>query len=128
MQDDERAIRRLVESWLAASKAGDIQKVRNLMSDDVVFLMPGQEPVRGKSAFESGQDAMQHFDIQTDSVIEEIKVFGGWAYLWTTLTVVVQPKAGGAAIKRAGNTLSILRKHQGRWVFHRDANLLSVVD
>src|ERR1700683_2989340 len=35
--DDERAIRDLVDDWMAASKAGDTQKVLSLMADDILF-------------------------------------------------------------------------------------------
>jgi uncharacterized protein (TIGR02246 family) len=50
MNDDERAIRNLVADWLAASRAGDHAKVLSLVADDVVFLIPGQPPMRGKTA------------------------------------------------------------------------------
>ena len=50
MTDDERAIRDLVDAWMAASKAGDVAKVLSLMTDDVVFMVPGREPF-GKEAF-----------------------------------------------------------------------------
>jgi uncharacterized protein (TIGR02246 family) len=39
---DEQAIRELVQTWLRASAAGDLDQVLALMSDDVVFLTPGQ--------------------------------------------------------------------------------------
>ena len=41
MQSDEQEIRQLVSTWMAASKAGDVDTVLSLMADDVVFLMPG---------------------------------------------------------------------------------------
>jgi ketosteroid isomerase-like protein len=50
MTEDERAIRALVATWMEASKAGDIATVLTLMSDDVVFMVPGQKPF-GKEAF-----------------------------------------------------------------------------
>jgi ketosteroid isomerase-like protein len=107
MQNDEQAIRELIATWLSASKAGDTEKVLSLMADDVVFLVPGQPPMRGKA--------------------QEIKVLGDWAYLWTKLTVVVTPKNGGPSVLRAGHTLSILQKQSGRWLLFRDANMLAVV-
>ena len=57
MGDDERAIRELVETWMSASKAGDLFTVLDLMSDDMVFMVPGREPF-GKEAFraQSGRD------------------------------------------------------------------------
>ena len=127
MQEDEQAIRWLVATWLSASKAGDTEKVLRLMSDDVVFLMPGQPPMRGKSAFAAAQSGLQQVHIESSSEIQEVKVLGEWAYLWSTLSIVVTPRNGGAPVKRAGNTLSILQKQAGGWVIVRDANMLAVV-
>lgn len=36
MMDDESAIRELVDTWLDASKRGDLSSVLNLMTDDVI--------------------------------------------------------------------------------------------
>lgn len=44
MTGDEKAIRQVVETWSAASKSGDIATVLDLMTDDVIFMVPGQEP------------------------------------------------------------------------------------
>ena len=48
MPTDEDAIRQLVATWLDASRAGDTDKVLRLMSDEVVFLTPGNAPMRGE--------------------------------------------------------------------------------
>jgi uncharacterized protein (TIGR02246 family) len=42
MERDEQEIRQLVATWMAATKAGDIDTVLRLMADDVVFLVAGQ--------------------------------------------------------------------------------------
>ncbi len=126
MQNDEQEIRQLVSTWMAASKAGDVEKVLSLMADDVVFLVPGQ-PVMRKADFaaaaraQSGHDAPQ-FD--GSSEIQEIKIFGDWAFMWARLTVVVTPPGGARSMTRAGHTLTILKKQNGKWVLARDANLL----
>jgi ketosteroid isomerase-like protein len=36
MSDDERAIRDLVDTWMSATKAGDLRTVLSLMADDVI--------------------------------------------------------------------------------------------
>jgi uncharacterized protein (TIGR02246 family) len=126
MESNEQAIREMIETWLSASKAGDTAKVLTLMSDDVVFLTPGQQPMCGKEAFAASQGAfLQNIELETESEIQEIKVFGDLAYTWTKLTIIVTPKSGGAPVRRSGNTLSILRKENGRWVIYRDANMLA---
>jgi hypothetical protein len=49
-------------------------------------------------------------DIDATCESQKVKVLGDWAYIWTQLSVVFTPKSGGASTRRAGNTLSILRK------------------
>jgi len=128
MQRDEQEIRQLVATWMTATKTGDIETVLSLMAEDVVFLMPGRPPMIGKSAFaaaagaQAGQERPQ-FD--GTSEIQEIKVFGEWAFMWTQLSVVVTPPGGGRLMARTGQTLSILKKQNGKWVLARDANMLS---
>jgi len=97
------------------------------MADDVVFLVCGQPPMRGKEAFTAGQAGLKDIEIDATSEIQEIKVPGDWAYVWTHLSVAFRPRSGGAANKRAGNTLSILRKQEGKWRLVRDANMLAPV-
>lgn len=127
MQQDEQEIRQLVSTWMEATKAGDIDTVLGLMADDVVFLLSGQPPMVGKAAFaeaaqsQAGQAAPA---FEGASEIQEIQVLGDWAYMWTKLTVVVKPPGGGPAMKRAGHTLSVLRKQNGKWLLARDANML----
>jgi uncharacterized protein (TIGR02246 family) len=127
MQNDEQAIRDLISTWLSASKAGDTEKVLRLMTDDVVFLVCGRPPMRGKTDFAASQAALAEVDIDAISEIQEIKVLGDWAYVWTRLSVVMTPKKGGDANRRAGNTLSILQKQGGTWLLARDANMLGPV-
>ena len=127
MQNDEQEIREVVSRWMAASKAGDVDTVLSLMADDVVFLVPGQPVMRkadfaSKARAQSGQDAPQ---IDGSSEIQEIKVLGEWAFMWTRLTVVMTPPNGAQPVRRAGHTLTILKKQDGRWVIARDANLLA---
>jgi uncharacterized protein (TIGR02246 family) len=56
MTDDESSIRDLVETWMTASKAGELATVLSLMADDVVFVVPGQRPF-GKEAFKTAAAA-----------------------------------------------------------------------
>jgi len=124
MSDDERAIRDLVATWMAASKAGDQDTVRGLMTDDVVFMVPGREPF-GKEAFAAASQGMQGMRIEGTSDIVELQVLGDWAYLRNRLNVTITPP-GGSPTTRSGYTLTILRKEaDGRWLLARDANLLA---
>jgi uncharacterized protein (TIGR02246 family) len=129
MQNDEQEIRDLVSTWMAATRAGDVDTVLKLMAEDVVFLVPGQPPMRKAdfAAAAKAQAAGRAPKFEGTSEIQEIKVLGDWAFMWTQLTVVVTPPGGAALMRRAGHTLSVLKKEEGRWLLARDANLLAPV-
>ena len=128
MNTDEQAIRRLVAQWHSATAAGDVDTVLSFMAEDVVFLVVGHPPMRGRSAFENGfRGLLTRHRIESTSEIQEIEFSGNLAYCWTNLTVRIVPLAGGSATVRAGSAVSILRKQaNGTWLVVRDANMLSL--
>ena len=124
MSDDERAIRELIATWMAATKAGDHDTVLGLMTDDVVFMVPGREPF-GKAAFAAASKDLQDLAVDGTSDIVELQVLGDWAYLRNRLSVTITAP-GGSPKTRSGYTLTILRKERdGKWRLTRDANLLT---
>jgi len=145
MPNDEQLIRDLIALWMTASTKGDLQTVLTLMDEDVVFLVPGQPPMRGRDAFAASflKIPLDQFRIEATSEIQEIQVNGDWAYCWTHLTVNMTPASSGKSAsavttnpqpptsnpkvppRRSGYTLSILRKKDDKWVLFRDANLLA---
>jgi len=129
MTADEQEIRQLVATWMSATKAGDLATVLSLMTDDVVFLVAGQQPF-GKQQFAAAMKppatGVPMPMIDGRSEVQEIRISGDHAYMWSQLRVEVTP-AGGVTVKRSGHTLSVLRKEDGRWRLARDANLLSPV-
>jgi uncharacterized protein (TIGR02246 family) len=125
--DDEQQIRDLIATWLRVSAEGDISQILPLMAEDVVFLIPGQPPMRGRDAFAASFAGWQgKFRLETNCEIQEIQVNGDLAYSWAKLSVTMTPLDGGTANRRSGYTLTVLRKNtDGVWQIFRDANLLS---
>jgi uncharacterized protein (TIGR02246 family) len=127
MTDDERAIRAVVESWFAATRAGHLAAVLELMTDDVVFMQAAHAPF-GKEAFAAAFQTMANVTVDGTSDIVELRVLGAWAYLRNHIEVTVTPPSG-EAMRRSGYTLTILRKESdGKWRLARDANMLAKVD
>jgi uncharacterized protein (TIGR02246 family) len=123
MTDDERAIRELVEEWMAASKAGDTKAVLELMTDDVVFMVPGREPF-GKEEFRATSEGMRDFRMEGRADVEEVRVLGNSAWIRNHIEVEITPP-DGETMSRSGYTLTILEKgRDGRWRLSRDANLV----
>jgi uncharacterized protein (TIGR02246 family) len=128
MTGDEAAIRELVTTWMRATRDGDTKTVLDLMTEDVVFLTTGNPPMAGRIAYETAaRSGIKTGTIDGQAQVDEVCIMGNWAFLRTTLTVTITPSSGGAPVRRAGNTLSILRREDGKWRIARDANMLAVV-
>jgi uncharacterized protein (TIGR02246 family) len=126
MSADEKDIREVITTWMAATKA-DTERLLSLMTEDVIFLVPGQAPMT-KADFAKAADAQARKETPTfdgTSEIQEITVVGNWAFMWTKLRVVATPPNGATPIIRSGHTFSVLRKQGGKWLLARDANLLA---
>jgi uncharacterized protein (TIGR02246 family) len=118
MNSDEEQIRKVIERWRDASRAGDLDTVLTLMAGDVVFLTPNQPPMT-KDVFAKNFLALPG-KIEMQQEIKEITVSGDLAYCWSHITVTIDKN------RRAGHILTIFRKlKSGQWVLSRDANLLA---
>jgi uncharacterized protein (TIGR02246 family) len=124
VDEDEGAIRELVDTWMTATREGDVATVLDLMTDDVIFMVPGREPF-GKEEFRSQSESMHDRKIDGRADVREVRVLGDWAWIRNHIDLSVTP-AGGEPTRRAGYTLTVLRKGaDGRWRLFRDANLVS---
>ena len=124
MTDDEKAIRQLVDDWTVATKKGDVETVLGLMTDDVIFMTPGNEPF-GKTAFAEAMRSMNKLKIDVDNEIIELKVIGNFAFTRNRI-VMTAVSSDNSAIHYSGYSLTILCKEtDGRWSLMRDANLVS---
>ena len=122
-QDDEKEIRESVETWLAASKKGDLSTMLDLLADDVLFIVAGKEPF-GKEAFAAAnQQQMKDVEMEATIDIKEIEVAGEWAWMRSFLDLTFTRE--GQASKHSGHILTIWQKNSaGRWVIKRDANFV----
>jgi len=122
-QDDKQSIRESVDTWLTASKKGDVSTMLDLLADDVLFIVPGKEPF-GKEAFAAAnREQMKNVDMDVTIDIKEIEVVGQWAWMRSFLNISFT--RDGKTAKHAGHILTIWQKNpDGRWVIKRDANFV----
>ena len=129
MGTDERQIREVHSTWIEAVNAGDLVRLLTLMTDDVVFLNPGQSPF-GRDGFSANYSAAhQQVRIRCISELEEVVVVDEVAYTRSRDALSVTPRAGGESTRHAGHRITVYRKHSdGRWLLARDAHTLSPVE
>lgn len=123
---EEVEIRNAVDTWLAASKAGDLETILTLMTEDVVFLTRNGV-MRREDFIASFRSMAGKVKIDGRPDIQEITVMGDVAVCWNKLEVRIKPLDGNE-MKHAGDILSVFRRGlDGRWRLWRDANLLAPV-
>jgi len=119
MQDDEQEIRQLVSTWMAAHQSGRCREVLSLMSETLSFSCPATG-MRKADFARRCRPAGQTLRNLTDQRDSRIKILATGPFV-DQLTVVVTPPGGAPPMTRAGHTLSILQKQNGKWVLARDA-------
>jgi uncharacterized protein (TIGR02246 family) len=122
-ESEERQIRRLIDSWIAASNARDVPALMDMMTDDVIFMTPGRAPF-GKAEFAADVERMKGVAIDARAEVNEIEVFGARAYIRNHIQVELT-SPGQTPKRMSGYAMSVLRKDpDGRWRIARDANLV----
>jgi uncharacterized protein (TIGR02246 family) len=124
-EQDKQSIREVIETWILASKENDLETVLGLMTEDVVFLRPGCEPMRGREEYAAASRGMTgKMKIEGKPDIQEIHVTGDYAYCWNFLSLAITTP-DEKTVNRAGDILSVFRREpDGKWRLWRDANLL----
>ena len=102
-----------------------IEGILEMMTDDVVFLNPGEPPF-GRDRFSANYSAaQQQIRFHCSSDLEEVVVAGDVAYTRSRDALSVTPLAGGKETQFAGHRITIYRKQpDGRWLLARDAHTL----
>jgi uncharacterized protein (TIGR02246 family) len=125
MTEDEQAIQQVVASWMQASQSGDTATVLSLMTEDVVFMVPGQEAF-GREAFEAAasQPSTARPQIRRDQRHRRDsspRKLGVHAQSDRSEHCLADRRVDA----RTGYTLTLFRgEADGRWRLARDANLL----
>jgi uncharacterized protein (TIGR02246 family) len=117
---NEEQIRKLIESWAAAVHSGDMARVLEDHSEDIVMfdVPPPYEGVRGIDAYRDTWPPFFEWQVRGASFdIESLEVVAGdeVAYAVALLRCGTQRELADNPENRLRLTLG-LRKEQGRWV------------
>ena len=118
---DRETINALRNKHVAAINACDLQTVLSGMTEDVVYMPPGQPAILGKKNLEDYlRPIYEQAKAEISMTSEEIEVTGEWAF--ELGTIGGQLRLGdGPAISMNGKYLYIYkREHDGSWKIARD--------
>ncbi|NUM81303.1 nuclear transport factor 2 family protein [bacterium] len=123
-KNELEAVRKLHEKDMVASKKGDYQTLRSIMSDDAVVLPPGGKAVRGKDVLDSNfakmKESMQAVEVLEYVLdFEEVQIIGDYAFEWGTIRGSMRMKNSGDIIHSRYKVMRILRKENDEWKVFR---------
>jgi uncharacterized protein (TIGR02246 family) len=124
MSDDRQAILDVLRTWREATRRGDLATVLGLMTDDAIFLTPGNEPMTKARFAEIFRGFGDGTRVDARQEVKDIHVGGELAYAWSHLAVTLE-RPDGSRTEREGHVLTVFRRGaDGRWRLARDANLM----
>lgn len=125
--DVEQEIRQVMDEWRRLTAQGDLDGLLALTTFDVVFLTPGNAPIRRKEFAEGFREVSAKARIESTQDVRDIRVSGDIAYAWSELSVVLTPNDDvGRKWENSGHVLSVFhRSATGKWLLARDANLMT---
>ena len=119
-------IEKLKAAWIAALRTGDIDRLLDMVTDDVVAAHPGGKTTHGKQ--ELADDFRRFFrDFRMDQRVtcEETVEAGEWAFDRSCVSTKVLPVAGGEPAQVNSEVMVILRRStDGLWKVARTMAVL----
>ena len=109
------AILQVVEDLDRAENAGDLEQLLSLLTDDVVWMPPGEPALVGKDALRDWYN-VDDFSLEISHKTKEARVDGDLAYNWGIATGAVTRKADGKRVPLSNKYIQVLRKQpDGAW-------------
>lgn len=125
VDQDAEAITKLHQKDMAASKAGDIEALRSLMTDDAVVMPPDGQTLRGRKAIDENFARMKEALSQVEVLdyeldFREVKILGPYACEWGEIRGRMRHRDGGTIESSTFKVMRILQKQpDGSWKVHR---------
>ena len=121
---DAQQIRDLVATWARASETGDIETIKSLMDEDILFHTAGNQPFGRETFIQHFNNNVKQMNLNVRVDVREVEVRDDLALTRVWLEIRITP-FNGEPITRTGYTLSVYRRRPGGpWRLWRDANLV----
>jgi uncharacterized protein (TIGR02246 family) len=121
--DEKAAVENATAAFHQALRSNDLERFMSYVADDVIFMPPGEPPVRGGDAMR--QWTTRFFSqYRTSKLIladREVFVGGRWAVEVGTFEWGLQPATGGPAVVDRGNYMQVWKQQDDKtWRFARE--------
>jgi uncharacterized protein (TIGR02246 family) len=117
VEADRAAIRTMIDDFVAAENAGDIEAIMARTTDDAVMMPPNAPAITGKNAVRAWrEDFLSQFTIEAAVPEPEIQAFGDWGFVRGTWAATLTPKEGGEPQEVSYSVIAVVhREADGSW-------------
>jgi len=121
-QDHRTEIRSLVDRWTEAYRAGEVDLLEGLYSEDAVSVRDGAAPLAGRRAIlAAAARDMAAFDFSVKLDLDEVEFSGNTAWAMGRLDMRASPRMAGVEAKYGSHYMVVFtRGADGKWRIHRD--------
>ena len=119
---DVEAVTALLDQYIAAINAGDMEGALALIADDMMAIPPDGPPTVGMAALRTDLEGFfRDYTMQSHATPDEVLVAGDLAFVRASYSDTVTPKGEGEPTEGSGVWLILLRKQSdGSWRMWRD--------
>jgi len=119
---DLKAINSVRDAHVAALNSGNAQAWAAQFTDDGVQMPPNMPANVGRAMIESwSKEFMDMFRLEFALLVDEVHIWGEWAFERGTYTIGLNPKPGGPSMQDAGKYVTIYqRRSDNSWGMARD--------
>lgn len=118
---DGQAIRRVIETFVAAFGRGDVEAIRPLFTPDaIVYPSNDRDRVGWADIADYWAPPFRSLDIALVVDLRAVAVSGDLAVAEMTTRARVRPKAGGDEVRRQYRDMVVLRRGPDGWQIHRN--------
>ena len=123
---DIQDIRRIAARWTEAVGSGEIERLGNLMTDDIVVIHGDGRLVCGKKEVMSDiARSLQDLSVQQTVKSDETVVAGEWAFDRATVRTIIKSRRSGDTRQFDSRSVTILRKRSdGEWRVARTVGVI----
>lgn len=127
-QQELEKISQLHDRDAEASRNGDFETLRALMSEDAVLMPPNEDWIRGTGPLDEHYarmaEVMREAEVTEYTLdFEEVVVFGDYAFEWGTIRGAMRPRGSESSTPSDSSSYKVLRvlkkAPDGEWRVHR---------
>jgi uncharacterized protein (TIGR02246 family) len=114
------------QAWLDAVRAGDVERLAAMVTDDVVVVHGNGRCVHGKDELKADfLKGFESFSIEQDVSSAEVVVRGRWVFEIAEVESRLTPRCGGESTRVHSTTIVALnRQSDGSWKIGRVLGML----